>query len=105
MDEEFLTVMEIAEMLKVNPMTVPNWIFSTVFGVRRCLSVFEDGASAHRPELPEAKLARRNDARKKRRKCCRWAPRCGSDQSFDLSGYRSGCSIESSERSMSRSGQ
>jgi len=26
MDEEFLTVMEIAERLKVNPMTVRNWI-------------------------------------------------------------------------------
>jgi len=26
MDEEFLTVMEIAETLKVNPMTVRNWI-------------------------------------------------------------------------------
>ncbi len=26
MDEEFLTVMEIAEILKVNPMTVRNWI-------------------------------------------------------------------------------
>jgi len=31
--ETFLTVQEIAELLKVNQQTVRNWIFSTLFGV------------------------------------------------------------------------
>ena len=33
MQGAFLTVQEIAELLKVNQQTVYNWIFSTVFGV------------------------------------------------------------------------
>jgi hypothetical protein len=33
---EFLTVAAVAGMLKVNPQTVRNWIFSTVFSVVSC---------------------------------------------------------------------
>jgi len=31
---EFLTVAEVAALLKLNAQTIRNWIFSTVFGVR-----------------------------------------------------------------------
>jgi hypothetical protein len=36
MDETYLTIAEVADLLKLNQQTVRNWIFSTVFGVRRC---------------------------------------------------------------------
>jgi hypothetical protein len=34
--DEFLTIAEVAEMLKINQQTVRNYIFSTAFGI--CLA-------------------------------------------------------------------
>ena len=47
--EEFLTVADIARILKLNQQTVRNWIFSPVFRLALVLSGFEDGASTHQP--------------------------------------------------------
>ncbi len=35
-DESFLTVAEVAKLLKINQQTIRNWIFSTVCGARPC---------------------------------------------------------------------
>jgi hypothetical protein len=63
--DAFLTVAEVAEILKLNQQTVRNWIFRTAFGVCPATTAFNGGASTDRPRAP---ASRNTDVRKRRTK-------------------------------------
>jgi hypothetical protein len=64
-DDEFLTVAEVAPILKFNQQTIRNWILSTVFGVDLALTGFTGGVSTPRPERQlchfHARTSRKNE--------------------------------------------
>jgi hypothetical protein len=61
-EETYLTVAEIAEILKLNQQTVRNVLFSTVFGVCPATAGLNGGAPTDRPRPP---TSRKDDVRKK----------------------------------------